>query len=142
MQQQQQTGSKNIPICHTGSLFTVATTNDFTSNNQDVSRTSLSNLNFETFADNNGANTWTFTGAMPGYKILNKQWQVQETGAIGAVYAQFDTANATFTIPARIVTNEPFYILTDPNADGDYSDGILTPLTIPAAACGVVLLIY
>jgi|GEM_PF-894620 len=110
-------------------ILTVATTNNFALVNTDPSRTSLSNLNFETITNNNGAATWTTTGSIPNYKILTRQWQVQETGTIGTVYLQLDTANAAFAVPARGMTALPYYIITDPNADGDYSDGTLTPLT-------------
>lgn len=112
-----------------GSILTLATTNNFVLANQDVSRTALSaDLSFEVVADNGGAASWSSTGVPAGYNILSRQWQVQEAGTVGSVNVQFDVGNATFDVPA-LLTGTSYYLVTDPNADGNYTDGVVIALT-------------
>ncbi len=117
----------SMPNTPDGEVLIIATDSNFTAGNHDPLRTSLSNQSFDIFSNNNGPATWTTFGA-PGFKILNRQWQVQETGTVGKVYVQVDTANPIFTIPGRPIEEASFYIVTDPNADGDFTDGIATKL--------------
>ncbi len=111
-----------------GGVLTIATTNNFVLNNLDVSRTSLSDLNFETIANNAGAATWTNTNTLSPYSKLTREWQVQETGSVGAIIIQFDVANASFDIPA-LTAGSSYYLFYDADGDGNYANATATALT-------------
>ncbi len=85
------------------------------------SATFVNDKNFMVWANNDGANTWTATGAPTDYQILGKQWQIQEVGTVGAVTVQFDVADTDFDVPATFF-NSPYYIIYDSDNDDDLSD--------------------
>ncbi len=77
-----------------GTLFTVALDADFTSANNDASRTTefSADMQFLTFAHNGGATT-TQTTEMDANRYTNRitrEWQVQNTGSVGGVSVKFD----------------------------------------------------
>lgn len=86
--------SKSI---NTGAIITAATTNNFTSNNYDGSRSSLNNGQFVMLGDNDNAST-ALTALNPvscpalsdGMYRIAKEWRVQETGASGPVWIEAD----------------------------------------------------
>ncbi|MBU1015933.1 hypothetical protein KJ657_02480, partial [Patescibacteria group bacterium] len=51
---------------------------------------SQDDLDFLTWAHNDGDRLWTSTDAPAGYQILERQWQFQETGDIGGFDIEFD----------------------------------------------------
>ncbi len=101
----------------TDAILTLATTADFAAANTDGGRTSLTDLNFQTIANNGGAATWSDTGAPTAYNILGKKWQVQETGTVGTVHFEFNV-DATFDVPA-LIAGTSYYIVIDKNGTGN-----------------------
>ncbi|MEO1011452.1 MAG: hypothetical protein AAFX53_09115 [Bacteroidota bacterium] len=112
-------------------VITLATSNDFASLSSDNSRTDLSNLNFLTVANNDGTATWEM-GANPnapnGFRVIDREWQVQKTSGVNPIHLQFDMENTSFDIPAT-QNGTTYYIVTDPNGDGNYTDGVQQRLT-------------
>ncbi|MEE8380189.1 MAG: hypothetical protein V3R49_07450, partial [Gammaproteobacteria bacterium] len=87
--------------------------------------TDVADLEFLTYGNNNGAATWTYTGTPAGvYKILSRQWSIQETGDVGTVQLDMDMADAEFDVPA----GSSYYFIYDSDNDGDLSDE--TPLAM------------
>ena len=99
-----------------GGVLTIATINDFISPNKKATRTSLSNLNFLTIANNNAPAAWTNTNTLAGFSFLRRQWQVQKTGTPGNIWLQFNTDDPSFDIPV-LKAGTQYFILVD--ADGD-----------------------
>ena len=97
--------SKSI---NTGSIITAASTNNFTSNNYDGSRNSMSNGQFVMFGDNNNSST-ALTALNPvscpalsdGMFRIAKEWRVQETGVTGPVWIEVDLS--TYSINSEII---------------------------------------
>ena len=83
--------------------------------------------NFMVWANNNGAATWSATGAPTNFQILDKQWQIQETGTVSAVTIQFDVADTEFDVPAPI-EGTSYYLIYDSNNDDDLSNE--TPIAL------------
>jgi uncharacterized repeat protein (TIGR01451 family) len=89
-------------------ILTAATTNNFTSNNYDGSRNSLSNDQFVMFGDNNNTST-ALTALSPvscpalsdGMFRIAKEWRVQETGVTGPVWIEVDLSG--YSINSEIV---------------------------------------
>ena len=79
------------------------------------------------WGNNNGAATWTATGAPTGYEILSRQWRIQETGTVDSVKLQFDVADANFDVPA-LQQGTTYYLIYDSNNDNDLSDE--TPIAL------------
>ena len=80
-------------------IVTTATTNDFTSTNQDGGRISLSGSNrrFLIWSNDDGGHGWTNNGAPAGGKIFERKWKVQKTRANQhTVNIQVDTADPDF----------------------------------------------
>ncbi len=98
-------------------ILTVALDNDFTSANNDASRTTAfgSDLSFLMFANNNGAATFAIAGTN---QVLDRVWQVQEEGTVGSVQLQFDMDDADFDI----ATLDRYELLVDTDNDADFSD--------------------
>ncbi len=98
-------------------ILTVALDNDFTSANNDASRTTAfgSDLSFLMFANNNGAATFAVAGTN---QVLDRVWQVQEEGTVGSVQLQFDMDDADFDI----ATLDRYELLVDTDNDADFSD--------------------
>jgi len=114
---------------NSGSILTIALDNNFTASNQDAARTAvLTNLSFAAFAHNGGTAVFGTTTGIANTTALNRVWNVQETGTVGNVFLQFDVANAAFDVPALTGT-QVYELITDPNRDGNYSDGVAIPLT-------------
>jgi predicted outer membrane repeat protein len=101
-------------------IVTLSLSNDFTSSN--LSRTeAITDLNFQTIANNGGDTAWTTTNAPACFKILDRVWQVQETGTIGEVYIKFDVDDEDFNVP-DVLNGTKYYIVIDTDGDGDLSD--------------------
>jgi len=94
---------------------------------------SQDSLDFFVWANNNGAATWTSTGAPSGYEILSRQWQAQETGEIGRIDYEFDVADAGFNVP-ELNKGTTYYFIMDSNGDSDLSDE--TPIAMKDDATG------
>lgn len=83
--------------------------------------TSQDNLDFFTWSNNDGAATWTSTGAPSGYQILTRQWQGQEINDMGIIDLEFDVEDADFDVPA-LLGGTNYYFIADSDNDGDLSD--------------------
>ncbi len=79
----------------------------------------IADLEFLTFGNDDGAATWTATGAPTDYEILTRQWSVQETGDVGTVQLDIDVADADFDLPSVL---DDYYFIYDADNDGDLSD--------------------
>ncbi|MFT3704466.1 MAG: T9SS type A sorting domain-containing protein [Agriterribacter sp.] len=110
---------------NTSTLLTISTDADFTSNNT-VHADILGNKNFLTVADNGAGLTWSNSNK-PGYAILRKAWKFNNAAPV-TLHLQFDVDNAGYNVPADIY-GSGYYLVTDPNADGNYSDGVVITLT-------------
>ena len=84
-------------------------------------QTDQEDLEFLTWSNNDGAATWTSTGAPTDYKILSRQWQAQESGDIGTVDVEFDVANSNFNVPS-LQGGTSYYLIYDSDDDGVLSD--------------------
>lgn len=86
-----------------GTILTVASSNDFTSNNQAAGRTSLaSDISYLMFGDNNNTSAVPYTPTSIGscgevidnggveIKLIPRQWLVQRTSQVGTTYIQVD----------------------------------------------------
>ena len=83
--------------------------------------TSQDDMDFLVWANNNGSATWAYTGAPYGYKVLNRQWQAQETNSIGTVDLEFDLADADFDVPVLSLGTD-YYFIYDSDDDGSLAD--------------------
>lgn len=102
-------------------VLILANDNDFTNANNNGSRTSLDNSEFAIVGNNNGAASWTTTGAPSGFELLNRVWKIEETGTIGTIYFQFDVGDSDFDLPAlRSGTN--YYLVADTDGDASLAD--------------------
>ncbi|MBQ4818419.1 hypothetical protein J8M14_00005, partial [Aquimarina sp. MMG016] len=80
------------------------------------------------WGNDNGAVTWTATGAPENYQVLTRTWKVKEAGAVGAVKVQFDVADGDFDVP-NLISGTAYFIVVDTNDDGELSDETPTALT-------------
>lgn len=87
----------------------------------------IANLEFLVIGDNNGAASWTTTGAPSGYSILSRQWKKQEQGDVGSVILDFDVADSDFNIPTPL-DNDDYYFIYDTDNDNSLADE--TPLAM------------
>ncbi|MDP5101210.1 MAG: hypothetical protein NWQ09_07785 [Nonlabens sp.] len=80
-------------------ILTISLDNDFVSNTQSPTRTtSLDNLDFFMVGNNNGnyqVSTNVITTASPNLRRINRIWSTQDTGNVGCIYYQFNTAGFT-----------------------------------------------
>lgn len=81
----------------------------------------MDNLEFLVIGDNNGAASWTTTGAPSGYSVLTRRWKKQEQGNVGEVRMDFDVADSDFNIPAPLDADD-YYFVYDTDNDGSLSD--------------------
>ena len=106
----------------TNAILTVATQDDFTSLNNAITRTQLSNdLSFVLTGENMGTNTWTSTMAPNNFQVLNKQWKTQVTGTINDIYLEFNVDNALFDVP-ELKSGADYYLIVDAANDGFAND--------------------
>ncbi|TQV86853.1 invasin domain 3-containing protein [Aliikangiella coralliicola] len=112
---------------HSDGIIILANDNDFSSTNQDVGRTALGNGNYAVVGNNNGAATWTSTGAPTNFRILSRQWKIEETGTVGSLNIQFDVGDGDFDVPA-LLTGSNYLLVHDSDGDADLSDE--TPLSL------------
>ncbi len=123
-------------------IVTVATTGNFILANTDVSRTSLTDMNFLTIANNGDNDRYdNFVGVATNAK-MNRVWKVQETGTIGAIFINTDDATATHIL----ISNDATFDNTDTEialADGtalvDFTDGQYFTYTSTVKAPGGVI---
>ena len=93
-------------------LITIATTNNFTAANQDASRASLGDGNFLTWANNDGGLVFTTTGAPTDRRVINRKWQVQETGTVGSVFISVPDNSSSLATKLTVEENT-VYLLVD-----------------------------
>ncbi len=99
------------------SVVVLSTDNDFTSTN--TSHTdALSNMQFLSAAHNGAIAYWSIAGNLTGYNTMTRVWKVTNTGSVASVNIQFNVSS--FPIPTGSAS---YYLIVDPNGDGDYSDG-------------------
>ena len=79
-------------------VVTIATTSDFTSSNLDAGRTSLADGAYAVWGNDDGAATFSATGAPADHEILDRTWTIIETGTVGAVQIQVDVDDADFDL--------------------------------------------
>ncbi len=82
---------------------------------------------FFTLGNNGAGAAWTTTGAPGLFRVLSREWQVQDTNAVGAVALEFDVDDADFDVPV-LVTGTTYYIVYDTNGDTNLSDE--TPIAL------------
>lgn len=92
-----------------------------------VTAAALDDGDFLVWGNNDGAATWTDTGAPTGYQVLSRQWVAQETSETGSLTISAEVADADFDIPAATT----YYLVYDTDADGSLSDE--TPTAMSAA---------
>lgn len=95
--------------------------------------TSQDDLDSLTWANNNGAASWTSTGAPTNYKILSRQWQAEEVNDMGTVDLEFDVADADFDVPS-LQGGTGYYFVYDSDDDGSLSDE--TPILMSDSGTG------
>ena len=122
---------------NTDAVLTILAEGEATSNvNRSVGNGDVGDFNdiadneFLTVANNNGAATWTATGAPSGLKILGRRWRAQETGEVGTLQLDFDVADGDFNIPAPEVVTDYFF-LYDSDEDGSLADETPIAMTNP-----------
>ncbi|HEY0978967.1 MAG TPA: T9SS type A sorting domain-containing protein [Flavobacteriales bacterium] len=111
----------------TDAILTISTDSDM-SNNSPAHAPLATDKQFLTVADNGGNARWTVTGAPSGYYPMLRQWKTTNTGGVGTVHVQFQTDLPTFDVPP-LLWGTSYVVLTDPNADGNFADGQVIPLT-------------
>jgi hypothetical protein len=78
-------------------VVTMSTNTDFASANSDSGRSQLGNdLSFLIWANNDGDNHWTATGAPADGKILGRTWRIRKTGTQNSVNIHVDVNNPVF----------------------------------------------
>lgn len=96
--------------------------------NTDPAFHDMADLEFLVIGDNNGAASWTTTGAPTGYSVLSRKWMKQEQGDVGSVSMSFDVADPDFNIPAALGDGQ-YYFIYDTNNNGSLSDETPQALT-------------
>jgi len=112
------------------SILTITAEGEGT-NNQNTSFVDIDDLEFLTIGNDDGAETWTNTGAPSGSQILSRQWRVQETGEVGSVTLDFDVSHTDFDIPA-LLSGAIYNLVLDTDNDGNLSDETLLAMTNPS----------
>ncbi len=119
------------PDNSSSSILTLATSPDFASANPG-GRQGLGDGQYLVLGDNNGALTFD-----PATKRLGRVWRAQNTGAVGAVYLGFDTAQFPEGKPGYVLidaTRYPLGHFTQGGADvftPVASSGSATPVPVP-----------
>lgn len=108
-------------------LLTIGAGGQIAATNQTNSAV-LADLQFLAWGNNDGNAAWTAAGAPPTYNLLERQWQVQKTGTVGAVKIQLDVADADFDVPA-LSAGGIYYLVYDSNNNDDLSDETPVALT-------------
>ncbi len=90
-------------------------------------------LEFLMWANNDGAATWTATGAPTDYELLSRQWSMQEFGDVGTVDLEFDVEDSDFNVP-DLQGGTSYYLIYDSDSDTDLSDE--TPLAMTDNGAG------
>ncbi|MEW7290749.1 DUF7507 domain-containing protein [Aquimarina sp. 2304DJ70-9] len=86
---------------------------------------------FFTIGNNGAGANWTPTGAPNLFRVLSREWQVQDTNGVGVVALEFDVDDAQFDVPP-LVTGTTYYIVYDTNGNNDLSDE--TPIALNNAS--------
>lgn len=108
---------------NSGAILTLALDNDFTSANNDASRTTAfsSDRNFLMLGNNGGTVTDNLSSTeLPAnhFRRIDREWYVQNTGSVGAVHLKFDGFNSDYKLFS--------------DADGDFSSGATEVGTLSA----------
>ncbi|MCB0184290.1 MAG: hypothetical protein KDE31_08500, partial [Caldilineaceae bacterium] len=120
----EQKQSKSI---NSDALLTIGAGNQIAATNQ-ANSAALTDLQFLAWGNNDGNAAWIAVGAPSTYNLLERQWQVQETGTVGAVKIQLDVADADFDVPA-LSAGSVYYLVYDSNNNDDLSDETPVALT-------------
>jgi hypothetical protein len=116
--------------------------------NSGNTNTFANNKSYFSFGDDNGANSWSSTGAPSGRQILTRKFKGQNTNFSETVKLSVSDNSSTNTtkLPAEITT---VYLLVDADGDGNFTTGsptetaltlngteweTATPITIPNGA--------
>ena len=103
-------------------ILIMATQNDFTSLNNEVSRAQLpADVSFVLAGDNMGINSWSGIDAPDDFLLLSKKWKTQVTGTINDINLQFDVDNALFDVP-EVLSGSDYYLIVDTANDGFAND--------------------
>jgi hypothetical protein len=87
-----------------------------------TSATIPTDLTFVSWANDNGAGTFTSAAAPAGgYQILTRKWMLQKTGEVGNLTLQVDVADTDLNIPTFSTANG-LYLVIDTDADTNLSD--------------------
>ncbi len=78
-------------------------------------------MEFFTFGNNDSSAEWTSIDAPTAYKILKREWKVQETGEVGSVKLTFDVEDVDFDVPDLLFTGS-YHFVRDADTDGSLSD--------------------
>jgi len=116
---------------NTDAIITILAEGESTSNDNIPANnnfTDIADLEFLSFGNNNGAATWTTTGAPLNFEILTRKWLVYEEGETGTVQLDFDVADAGFDVPVPVL-GTTYYLLIDTDNDGSLADEFATALT-------------
>jgi hypothetical protein len=108
-------------------LVTMALDSIYATNAENPSNFS-SDFSFLMWGNNQGALSFSATGAPTNKTILGRVWRVQETGSVGSVFVRVpaSTSSATTKLP---FTNQSLQLFQD--ADGDFTSGSVgTTLTL------------
>lgn len=87
----------------------------------------VDNLEFLVIGDNDGAASWTTTGAPGSYSILERKWMKQERGDVGPVELTFNMDDPEMDIPAPLGDGY-YYFIYDTDGDGSLADETPTAL--------------
>ena len=116
-------------------VLTIATTNNFTGMNNDVTRSALSgDPAFVIIGNDDGAETLSSLGAPTGYEMLDRRWYPQITGGDQDLHFQFNVEDAGFDIEELSVTSD-YYFISDTDGDGNFNDE--TPVALTEGATGI-----
>ncbi len=96
-------------------------TGDGEGTNISPSLSDITNLEFLTWGNDDGAASWTPTDAPATYQILSRQWSVQETGDVGAITVSFDVQDGDFDVPDKL-SGTNYYLVIDTDDDGNLND--------------------
>ncbi len=81
----------------------------------------MGDLEYLMLSNQNGGAVWTTTDSPASYNILQRSWQVQQTGDVGDVKLSFDIDDPEFDIPA-LLNGTNYYLIIDSDADGLFAD--------------------
>lgn len=119
-----QTQSKSV---NGDAIFTMGLGAIDVTNQANILNNPMTDATAMVWGNNDGAATWTSTGAPTSYQMLSRQWRIQETGAVGAVSLQVDVDVAGFDLP-DLQSGTSYYLIYD--SDNDHILSNETPIAL------------